>query len=102
MNTSTNPHAGYRYPSAIISHAVWMEIRSLLSLWHAKTLLAAWGIVVTYEIVRQLCLKEGQHFGTSIRRQWPAVRVGTRYPDLVAKYGLQSWCPSCSPISLAN
>jgi putative transposase len=53
-------YAGYRYPSQIISHAVWLYHRFALSLCDSEELLAARGITVTYETVRNWCHKLGQ------------------------------------------
>jgi putative transposase len=69
MNASTNPYAGYRYPAEIISHAVWLYFRFALSFRDIEELLAARGIVVTYEAVRQGCLKFGQQYAKEIRRR---------------------------------
>ena len=48
MNRATNPYAGYRYPAEIISHAVWLYFRFTLSFRDIEELLAARGILVTY------------------------------------------------------
>ena len=69
MNASKNPYAGHRYPPEIISHAVWLVFRFALSFRDIEELLAARGIVVTYEAVRQWCLKFGQSFANEIRRR---------------------------------
>ncbi len=71
MKTSTIPYAGHRYPAEIISHAVWLYFRFTLSFRDIEELLAARGIVVTYEAVRQWCLKFGQQFSKEIRRRRP-------------------------------
>ncbi len=71
MNTSTNPYAGYRYPAEIIGHAVWLYFRFTLSFRDIEELLAAGGIVFTYETIRQWCLKFGQQFAKEIRRRQP-------------------------------
>ncbi len=69
MNASTHPYAGHRYPTEIISHAVWLYFRFTLSFRDVEELLAARGIVVTYETIRQWCLKFGQPFANEIRRR---------------------------------
>ena len=54
MTTSAVPsYAGYRFPAEVISHAVWLPFRFPLSLRMVDELLAARGIVVSYETVRQ-------------------------------------------------
>ena len=56
----TNIYAGYRYLSQIISHAVWLYHRFTLSFRDIEELLAARGITVSYEIVRNWCDKFGK------------------------------------------
>ena len=69
MKTSKNPYIGHRYPPEIISQAVWLYFRFTLSFRDVDELLAARGITVTYETVRQWCLKFGQDFANTIRRR---------------------------------
>ena len=69
MNTSTNRYAGHRYPTEIISHAVWLYFRFTLSFRDIEELLAARGIILTYETIRQWCLKFGQPFANEIRHR---------------------------------
>src|SRR3954467_3348565 len=64
-------YAGYRFPAEIISHAVWLYFRFPLSLRHVDEILAARGIVVSHETVRQWGLKFGQTFANQIRRRLP-------------------------------
>ncbi len=49
----------HRYPTEIIAHAVWLYFRFPLSYRDVEELLAARGISVTYETIRQWCLKFG-------------------------------------------
>ncbi|MCB1824083.1 MAG: IS6 family transposase [Candidatus Competibacteraceae bacterium] len=71
MNDTKNPYAGYRYPAEIISHAVWLYFRFTLSDRDVGELLAARGIIVTDEAIRQWCLKFGQDFAHALRRRPP-------------------------------
>jgi putative transposase len=57
-----NRYVGHRFPPEIISHAVWLYFRFPLSLRMAEEMLAARGIVVSHEAVRQWALKFGQGF----------------------------------------
>jgi putative transposase len=52
-NILTPNYKGFRFPSEIISHAVWLYFRFSLSFRDVEELLARRGIVVTYETVRQ-------------------------------------------------
>ena len=69
MKTAKHPYSGHRYPAEIISHTVWLYFRFSLSFRDVDELLAARGISVTYETVRQWCLKFGQDFANTIRRR---------------------------------
>src|SRR5918993_1366093 len=67
-----SPYAGYRFPPEIISHAVWLYFRFPLSLRMVEEMLAARGIVVSHETVRQWARKFGQGFANQIRRRLPS------------------------------
>src|SRR2546429_7131060 len=72
MTTARDPiYAGYRYPTEIISYAVWLYCRFPLSLRMVEEMLAARGISVTYETIRQWGLKFGREFANRIRRRGP-------------------------------
>src|SRR4051812_30703819 len=68
---STPSYAGHRFPPEVISHAVWLYFRFPLSLRMVEELLAARGIIVSHETVRQWGLKFGQGFANEIRRRLP-------------------------------
>jgi hypothetical protein len=70
-NTPAPDYKGFRFPSEIISHAVWLYFRFSLSFRDVEELLAQRGIVVTYETVRQWCLKFGQTYANELRRRRP-------------------------------
>jgi putative transposase len=71
MNSAPNPYAGSRYPAEIISHALWLYFRFTLSFRDIEALLAARGLLVTYETLRQGCLKFGQPFANEVQRRLP-------------------------------
>ena len=93
MTTSTRPrYAGYRFPAEIIGHAVWLYFRFPLGLRMVEELLAARGIIVSHETVRQWALKFGLHFANLIRRRLP--RVGDKWDldEVVLKIaGVKHW-----------
>src|ERR671939_548706 len=64
-------YAGHRFPPEIISHAVWLYFRFPLSLRMVEEMLAARGILVSHETVRQWARKFGQDFANQIRRRLP-------------------------------
>src|SRR3712207_2949935 len=66
------PYAGYRFPPEIISHAIWLYFRFPLSLRMVEEMLAARGILVSHETVRQWALKFGQSFASQIRSRLPS------------------------------
>jgi len=85
-------YAGYCFPAEIISSAVWLYFRFPLSLRMVDELLAARGIVVSHETVRQWALKFGQLFANQIRRRLPAAR-NKWHPDEVVFpiFGVKHW-----------
>src|ERR687890_268676 len=73
MKNARHPrYARHRFPAEVISHAVWLYFRFPLSLQMMEEMLAARGILVSHETVRQWALKFGQGFATQIRRRLPA------------------------------
>ena len=66
-----SPYAGYRFPTEVISHAVWLYFRFPLGLRMVEEMLAARGIIVSHETVRQWGRKFGQGFANEIRRRLP-------------------------------
>src|SRR3990170_7756148 len=74
MKNARHPrYARHRYPAEVISHAVWLYFRFPLSLRMVEEMLAARGILVSHETVRQWALKFGHSFAAQIRRRLPAV-----------------------------
>src|SRR3712207_2218377 len=70
-------YAGHRFPAEIISQAVWLYFRFPLGLRMVEAMLAARGIVVSHETVRQWALKFGREFASRIRRRLP--RAGDKW-----------------------
>jgi putative transposase len=64
-------YAGHRFPPEVIGHAVWLYFRFPLGLRMVEELLAARGITVSHETVRQWALKFGQDFANRTRRRLP-------------------------------
>ena len=69
MKTSTYPYAGYRFPSEIIAHTVWVNRRFTLSFRDVEDLLAERGITMTYETIRPWCLTFGPEFARTLRHR---------------------------------
>jgi len=70
-------YTGYRFPVEIIGHAVWLYFRFPLGLRMVEELLAARGIIVSHETVRQWARKFGQQFAHQISRRLP--RAGDKW-----------------------
>ena len=66
---STTPYHGFRFPKAIIQHAIWLYLRFTLSLREVEELLAERGIVVTYETVRIWVARFGPLIARRLRRR---------------------------------
>jgi putative transposase len=69
MRTHTNRYYGHRFPPAVISHAVHLYHRFCLSFRDVEELLAERGVFVTYETVRQWCMKFGSDCARNLRRR---------------------------------
>ena len=82
MNTlprvsSVNPYKGHRFPAEIISHCVWLYFRFSLSFRDVEEMMAERGVVVSYESIREWCLKFGAAYAKRIRAHGP--RPGHRW-----------------------
>jgi putative transposase len=78
MTTSARArYTGYQFRVEIIGYAVRLYFRFPLGLRMVEELLAARGIIVSHEALRQWALKFGQHFANQIRRRLP--RVGDKW-----------------------
>jgi len=89
---AVSSYAGYRFPAEIISHAVWLYFRFPLSLRMVDELLAARGIVVSHETVRQWALKFGQGFAHQIGRRLPAAGDKWHLDEVVLTIaGVKHW-----------
>ena len=71
MTTSPNPFRGFRFPAEVIEHAVWLYHCFSLSLRDVETILAARGVVVSYESIRAWGLRFGRLFANTLKRRRP-------------------------------
>ena len=69
MPSQSPSYHGYRFPSEIISHAVWLYHRFALSFRDVEDLLAQRSITVTYETIRQWGLTFGPSYARALRRR---------------------------------
>ena len=59
----------YRFPAEVISRAVWLYYRFGLSFRDVEELFAERGITVTYEAIRQWCLRFGLNYARRLRHR---------------------------------
>jgi putative transposase len=77
MLTSVSRYHRHRFPAEIISHCVWLYFRFALSFRDVEEILAMRGVSVSYETIRECCLKFGQAYANGLRRRSP--RPGDRW-----------------------
>jgi putative transposase len=66
-NPQTYPR--HRFPIEIISHAVWLYHRFTLSFRDIEEMLAERGVEVTYESIRQWCMKFGPEYARKLKQR---------------------------------
>ena len=71
MSTTPNPYRGFRFPAAIINEAVWLYHCFSLSLREVELMLAARGIEVSYETIREWGLRFGRELADRLKRCRP-------------------------------
>jgi putative transposase len=59
MDTTQSLYQRHCFPAEIISHCVWLYFRFALSFRDVEEMMAKRGVTVTYESVREWCLKFG-------------------------------------------
>jgi hypothetical protein len=70
-------YSGYRFPAGIISHCTWLYFRFALSYRDVEEMMAERGVTVSYESVREWCLKFGGTYTKQIRSR--RGRLGDRW-----------------------
>jgi putative transposase len=87
-----SPYAGHRFPAEVIGHAVWLHFRFPLSLRMVEEMLAARGIAVSHETIRQWARKFGQEFANRIRRRLPQAGDKWHLDEIAIKIaGVTHW-----------
>ena len=71
MRRPKNPYRGFRFPPEIIAHAVWLYHCFSLSLRDVELILAARGVTVSYESIREWGIRFGRQFAASLKRWRP-------------------------------
>jgi len=69
MRTSISLYHRHRFPAEIISHCVWLYLRFGLSFRDVEEMLAMRGVSLSYETVREWCLKFGRTYANGLRHK---------------------------------
>jgi putative transposase len=70
MNSQNPTYRGHRFPPKILSYAVWRYHRFCLSFRDVEEFLSERGVSVSYEALRQGCLKFGALFAKQLCHRW--------------------------------
>ena len=66
---SDSLYRGHRFPREIISECVWHYFRFGVSFRDVEEMMAARGVLVTYETIRRWCGKFGKQYADGLRRR---------------------------------
>ena len=66
MSTTSNPYRGFRFPAEITNQAIWLYHCFSLSLRDVELILAARGVVVSYETIREWSLRFGRTYAKTL------------------------------------
>jgi putative transposase len=75
VGTGAPLYRGFRFPTEIISHCVWLYYRFPLSFRDVEEMMLQRGIVVSHESIRQWCATFGQTYANALRHR--RARPGT-------------------------
>ena len=73
MSSPRKPYRGFRFPAEIIAHAVWLYHCFSLSLRDVELILAARGVTVSYESIRDWGIRFGRQFAATLKRRCQVV-----------------------------
>jgi putative transposase len=71
MRTSVSLYHRHRFPAEIISYCVWLYFRFPLRFRDVEEMMSSRGVSLSYETVREWCLKFGQTYANGLRRRSP-------------------------------
>ena len=97
MTISPNPYRGFRFPSAVIEHAVWLYHCFSLSLRDVELILAARGIVVSYESIREWGLRFGRIFANMLKRRRRHCQVANERMSMAGEQQLEVYIVGATP-----
>jgi hypothetical protein len=94
MRTSVSPYRRHRFPAEIISHPVWLYFRFSLSFRDVEEMLAMRGVSLSYQTVREWCLRFGQTYANGLRRRFldpvtngTSMKCSSRSTDAICRVG---------------
>jgi len=70
-NTAVPCYKRHRYSAEIIAQRVWLYFRYSLSFRDVEELMAARGVILSYETVRRWTKKFGQQYANELKRRRP-------------------------------
>ena len=71
MTPELATYPGFRFPAAVIRHAVWLYHLFSLSLRDIELILAERGVVVSHESIRRWCVCFGAEIAARLRKRRP-------------------------------
>ena len=71
MHTAPALYRRHRFPAEIISHCVCLYFRFAVSFRDVEEIMAMRGVALTYEAIREWCLKFGQTYANELSRRRP-------------------------------
>jgi putative transposase len=83
----TNNYRGYRFPTEVIQHGVWLHLRFTLSLRDVEDLLAERVIIVSYETIRRWVDHFGPLIAAELRRRRCRPHSTWRFDEMVVSIG---------------
>ena len=77
MRISVSRYHRLRFTTEIVTHCVWLYFSFSLSFRNVEEMLAMRGVFLSYETVREWCLKFGQTYANGLRHK--SSRLGDRW-----------------------
>ena len=71
MPAAASLYHRHRFPAEIISHCIWLYFRFAVIFRDVEEIMRMRGVTLTYETIREWCLKFGQAYANQLRRRRP-------------------------------
>ncbi len=95
MHAASSLYRRHRFPAEIISHTVWLYFRFALSFRDVEEIMAVRGVALTYETIREWCLKFGQTYANQLRRRRPQPRDKWHLDEVIINEWLRTLPLAC-------